>query len=148
MDGRLDWPTNGLERPVPAPRCPLLHPRFENFFVPLRQLLLLIARRHHQILVVSEDPLDELAFVRVASNEDLAAVSFCKDTRLNVKPQFGLALVRVGAVAREAGVGQNRPHVPVEVDCVLRRHLVCQHEAKKGCHETDRADHLDSLRLC
>ena len=48
-----------------------------------------------------------------------------------VQPQVGLAMARVGTVAEEAVVRQNRPHVAIELD-LLRQRRVRLREARRA----------------
>jgi len=53
--------------------------------------------------------MDQVAFIGLAGDEDRPA-------GLGVEAEVGLALGPVGAVAGEAGVGEDGPNVPVELD--------------------------------
>src|SRR5262249_27255434 len=81
-----------------------------------RQFLVRVLRRHH-VRAGREHARDDLAPVRIAGNDRRAAGSG-RLQRLfpNVETHIGFARIAVGAVAAEAGVRHDRPHVAIEAD--------------------------------
>jgi hypothetical protein len=67
-------------------------------------------------------------------------------SRLGVEPQLGLARPRIGAVAGEAAIGEQRADVAVVAErigpCADCR--ACREDAGKGC---ETADQIPSLQL-
>ena len=78
-----------------------------------------VGRRHHLVLVLRVDAHDEFALGGLAREK-----RFFGERRLaHVEAKLTLAVGGVGAVASEAVVGQQRPHIAVELDLRRDPHL-------------------------
>ena len=97
----------------------LLDPFFEDVLLSQREFFVRVRRRHEVVLVGRQDPGHEFTLADFAGNEGLCAYSFLAD----VEPQIGLTMLRVVAVAVEAVVAQNGPHIAVELDLGRDRRL-------------------------
>ena len=96
-------------------------------------------RRHPHRFVVARDPRDQFARRGIAGD----------DRRLNrpvarVEPQLRLATFRVGAMAEEALVGEDRTNVAVEVR--LGRERMRTHQPEDRPDRRNRDDHERSTR--
>jgi hypothetical protein len=108
-DGRFDGLFIG---PVLLVGGTLLDPLFQDVLLTLGELLVRIRRRHEVVFVIGEDAGDELAFAGFAGNEGFGLHGLVSE----VEPQIGLTMLRIVAVAVEAVVAQNGPHIAVELD--------------------------------
>ena len=78
--------------------------------------------RHHRVGIAARDSDDELTLAGVMRHDRRGAAFERSDGGLaGVEPQAGLTILLVGAVAGEAAIRQERPHVPVEVQRSIRR---------------------------
>ena len=108
---------DGFERPVLVPRRALVDPAGQHVDLPGRQPLVGQRRgRHPQPFVGVGDALVQQARPGVAGHDGGTARARPERPVPRVEPQPRLARALVGPVAREAVVGQNRPHVALEVD--------------------------------
>ncbi len=93
---------------------PLLNPAAQERFLVVAELLVKIGRRHHFILVVREDALPGLAGSGVFRHDGRVSAEISECPVARIKPQIGLPFLRVKTVAGKAGVGEDRPDVPIE----------------------------------
>ena len=108
---------HGLERPVLVPGRALVDPARQHVDLLGRQALVGQRRRGHpQTLVGVGHALVEQARPGVAGHDGGAAGARPERPVLRVEAQPRLAGALVRPVAREAVVGQDRPHVALEVD--------------------------------
>src|SRR5687767_335477 len=94
-----------------AERCAFLHPAAQRLFLRARQGPMRIDRRHPLLVVLGEDAMDELTFVRFSGNDH--ALLFLSLAR--VEPQPRLPRLWVLPVAVIAVLRQDRPDVATEV---------------------------------
>ena len=94
-------------------------PAFENFFLLSGEFLVRIGRRHQFVFIGAEDPLDQIAFIRLARHEGVLLHSGLT----HIEPQFRLAMASVVAMAVETVVREDRPHITVELDLLRQRRL-------------------------
>ena len=105
------------ERPVRLPLGALLDPPLEQVDLLGRQRSAQRLGRHPLALVLGGDTRDQIAVLKIARHDGVASrLVRAEGSLLRVEPQPGLALPRVGAVAVEALVRQDRPDLKVEVD--------------------------------
>src|SRR5262249_60197099 len=76
-------------------------------------------RRHDLVRVLADEAQVERALVRLLLDDGGAAFARAEEAFLAVEAELGLAAARIGAVALEAGVGQDGTDVPVEAQGVL-----------------------------
>ena len=109
------------KRPVPRPLRPIPDPPRQQRHLLGRELLVLLGRRHHVVLVRGGDAPHQLAAVGIAGDDrHLARLRLAEGRLPLIEPQPGLALRRIRPVAGEAVVGENRPHLPRKVDLPAR----------------------------
>ena len=89
-------------------------------------------RRHAPDAVPGGQPLEQRARLGVARDDDAL------EELVGVEPQVGLPRVLVRAVAEQARLGENRPHVPVELDHGRRLLRRRREIAGEGSAEPDR----------
>ena len=107
------------ERPVRLPLGALLDPAHERRRSAIGQREARLGRRHLDRRVVAEDAAtSSLRRVLPGTTAVCPEGSCARGAVLRVEPQAGLARAIVGAVALEAAVREDRPHVEVEVDDV------------------------------
>ena len=106
----------GDERPVPLPLGSLLYPAANQPDLALGELAVsLIGGRHAANRIVAGDAFDERAFLRLSRHDGEVSAEVLGRALLRIEPQGRLAVVDVRAVTREAFVGEDRPHVAVEL---------------------------------
>ncbi len=109
------------EGPVRLPRGALFNPRFDLRHLRGLQCLVRLGRRHDLVFVLGDDALEERALVGLALDDGrgffLAVLVLARgeEAGLGVETQAGFARAGVGAVAMEAGVGEHRADVAVEL---------------------------------
>ena len=124
---------DGLERPVLVPGRALVDPARQHVDLRGRQPLVGQRRgRHAQALVGVGDALVQHARPGVAGHDGGAPRARSERTLLRVEAQPRLAGALVGPMAREAVVGQDRPHVALEVDGGGRGRRALGGEAGRG----------------
>ena len=110
--GRLPGPD---ERPVRLVLRPLGDPPLQDVLLLVRERLLDVRRRHQLALVLREDPMHQLALVRLSRDDGQAARLQRTDGLVpEVQPEPRLAGLVVRAVAREAATRQDRPDLARE----------------------------------
>jgi hypothetical protein len=124
---RLD---EGAERPVLAPGRARVEPFLQGLDLRLGELLVGLGGGHEVVGVLGDDPPIELALGALPGDDGGAAlVILLPGLEFVVEPEVGLALLGVGSVAGEAGVGEDGEDVAVEVDAgVLVRSRAGQEE--------------------
>src|SRR5690606_29320140 len=124
----------------------LRDPRAQRRDLPVGEAITL--RRHHVGVVGRQpDAQQELAVVRMLAIDDLAALAAGEQGLAAVEPQAALRLAqaaaRVGvgrAVAVEAALAQDRQHVALELDALLRRRRGGeQHDGDRRCPHANSA---------
>jgi len=99
----------------------LFNPRFDLRHLRGLQRLVRLGRRHDLVFVLGDDALEERALVGLALDDGrgffLAVLVLARgeEAGLGVETQAGFARAGVGAVAMEAGVGEHRADVAVEL---------------------------------
>ena len=129
-------PVRGILRPGPDPlgKDPLLFGRKRNLGV---------RRRHHEVGVVAHDPGNNAARAGVARHDrPFAAIEFGDCRRTEIEPQSGLLVRLVRAVALEAAIGEDRPHIAVEVRAGGGQRR--RHHRGGQCDDEEEASHDDS----
>ena len=120
--------------------APLFDPRFDDGDFLLRHRLVRLRRRHLLGWIVRYEALIKLAFGRLTGNDDahpLAAI-FVR-VEIIIEPQIAFAGRFVRAVAEEAIVRKNWPHVAIEFHWGLRRYG--RRNAKAKENRKDSASH-------
>ena len=112
---RPDW---GAKAQCPSNSAPSAIQRRRVSFCSGRQLAVRLRRRHHLVGVGRQDAADEFALVRLGGHDHAARPL----SLLSVEAEVRLATVRILAVAGEAVLGQDRPHVPAVRDGRRRIH--------------------------
>jgi hypothetical protein len=102
------------EGPVSLPLRPLFDPLLQDGDVARRELPPRIDRRHLVVRISRRHPLDELALTGLGGDNRRLLRPLAEQPGFGVQPQFGLALVGVGAVAGVTVLGQDRPDIAVE----------------------------------
>ena len=104
-----------LERPMLLVRRTLLDPAFDRLLLRGGQLLVRLRRRHHLVLVVTENAQPHLALRQVAGLDRNHPV-FARLIRAlrRVEAQLRFAMFGVDPVAGEAVVRKDRPNIAVE----------------------------------
>ena len=102
--------------PVALPFGPLLDPAAERLDLGLRERPARPLGGHPLGVIVRDDPLDQGALARLAGDDHRPVLPLRERPLLLVEPEARLALALVGAVALEAGLGEDRADVAVEVD--------------------------------
>ena len=88
---------------------PVGDPAFEQLDLLRREFAIGLRRRHHVVLALGKDAANEFALVRIAGFHDCPAVGELLARAFEgVQPELGLALVGVGAVARETVLREDR----------------------------------------
>ena len=106
-----------LESPVALVFGALGDPAADRVHLGGRQHLMEFRRRHVVVRVRRQQPLHHRTLLRLAGDDGGIAGLAALARRLEgVEAQLALVLALVGAVAGEAGVGEDRPDVPVELD--------------------------------
>ena len=120
VDGRRD--RDGREEgPVRLPRGALLDPSLDLRHLRGLQRLVRLGRGHDLVFVLGDDALEKRALVGLSFDDGrglfLAVLILPRgeEAGLGVETQAGLARAGVGAVAMEAGVGEHRADVAVEL---------------------------------
>ncbi len=112
----------GKQRPMAFVLGSLFNPAAQGCHVVGRQTrLLALGGRHHLVVVGRADPFDQDAFVRLAGHDGRITAQVGRGRRAIVQPQVGLAMFFVRAVAEEAVLRQDRPHVGVVAHAIRRR---------------------------
>ncbi len=128
-----------FERPMLRPDSSVAHPAFENIDLFGGQLFARIRRRHHYVKITRNNPANELAIVHVA---------FDDHSRLGglflIESQLCFASARIGAMTVEAFVGQNGPHIAVEVDAPNT--FVCRRRDASREHEQKATKNLSIIK--
>ena len=106
----------GHERPMLLPLGPLLDPALEGVEFLVGQRRTEVRRRHAVALELRGDAMPELRRLDVAAHDRGVSAEVGERLLLQVETQAGFARLRVGAVAREAAVREDRPHLAREVD--------------------------------
>ena len=109
--GRHGGPGRHRVRPVPGVLRPGLHPRFQRLHLLRRERLAELRRRHHLAGVRGFHPLHQRALGRLPRHDRAF-----ERPGAGVQAQARLPAPLVRAVAGDAMVKEDRPHVAVEVD--------------------------------
>jgi hypothetical protein len=117
-DSGQRWSPRRDVRPVRLPRGAFHDPAPQRLDLRARQPRLAARDVRHALVVVRvRDALDQRALLRLAGHDrDGARRERGLRVLLAVEPQPRLAPVAVGAVAAETVVGEDRPHVAVELE--------------------------------
>ena len=105
--------------PMPLVFRTLRDPFPQDFLLPRREFFVRLRRRHQLVLVRRENALHEFARLGLSRHERLALQRLLAD----VEPQLCLAVFRIVAVAVEAVVREDRPHIAVEFDLRRQRRI-------------------------
>ena len=124
IERRGSWsPSGGVigrdrrERPVRLVVGAFRHPSREQGLLVLAERQVRFGRRHRVFDLFSGDAANELALRRIARLDDRPAGGQLLERALaQVEPQLGLAPRRVGSVAAETAIGEQRPDLAGEVD--------------------------------
>jgi hypothetical protein len=113
---------------------PLLDPPPEELHLPRGELQAGLFRRHHVFVVVGGQSAVRFALVGLARDDGEDALAVGRRALVRVEPELCLTGGRVGAVALEAGVGEDGADVAVEVDAVGQRGVrtACVRGARQG----------------
>jgi hypothetical protein len=99
------------EGPVCFPLRALLYPSAQRLDLTRAELVAaLISRGHSDRWVVRCNALDQFARGRIARNDNRLGSIFL------IKAELGFALSRIGSVAGVTLVGQDGPHIAIELD--------------------------------
>ena len=114
-------------------RGALVDPALDELHLRRRET---VVRRHELEIILGADSQVELARGRVSGGDGAVAATILEGALPGIEPQVGIALVRVGAVAGEALVGEEGEDVAVEVDGLvfLRRRGSGRAQAAQPCH--------------
>jgi hypothetical protein len=119
------------------------------------QFLVRVRRRHLVVLIGRDDPCPEFALFQIARDDGRFALGcLLEKPLLRVQPQTGLARVVVGAMAGEAIVRKNGPHVAIEangaIGCGQFHRAACQRRHYRHAQNEIPAHalHSDSFRRC
>ncbi len=119
----------------------LVDPAADKFDLLRGKLLAAVGRRHTEGGIALGDSVIELALFAVARHDGMAAgLQLGERGLFLIEPQSRLPGFRIGAVALVAGIGQQRPDVPVEV------HLVLGHGMRRSQQPDDRNRNIDPAR--
>ena len=91
-------------------------PAADEFDLGRRHLAIGLGRRHLLVGVMRQQTLQDLALLRLAGDDRGDAFVGLDRVIADVKPQAGLAVLRVLTVAVEAVLREDRPDVAVEAD--------------------------------
>ena len=108
-----------LIRPMPLIFRTLRDPLFEDLLLPHREFFVRLRRRHQLVLVRRENAFHEFARLGFPRHERFALQRLLAD----VEPQLCLAVLRIVAVAVEAVIREDRPHIAVEFDLRRQRRI-------------------------
>ncbi len=100
------------ERPMFFVGGARVDPTFEDFLLGGRHRAVRLGRRHDLVLILGEEALDQLAAGGIPRDESLLFQGFLTD----IQTEFALALVRVGSVAIETVLGQDRANIPIVLE--------------------------------
>ena len=115
-DGRFD---RNLESPVALILGAFLDPLFDEGDLGFGEHLVELRRRHVVIRVVGAQALHHFALFRMPGRDGgIAGLAALARGFERIKSQLALDLILVRAVAGVAGVGEDRPDVPVELDAL------------------------------
>ena len=119
--------------------APCSNPPDQRRLLDLGQRQMRVGHRHHHGRVRAQDAADELALAGVAGHHrPMAGGQRGKRALFRVEAQAALARAVVRAMALEALVRQDRPHVEVEVH--LRRHAGHLRRGRTARGSADRGD--------
>jgi hypothetical protein len=97
----------------------LVDPPRQRRFLGVGKVLARRGGRHSLVGVGGVDSANQLALAAlIRHNRDGVAFKLCPLAVLRIKSQTGLAIFVVEAVAFEALVGQDRPHIAIEIDAL------------------------------
>ena len=106
-----------LKRPMPRPLRPLGHPAFEKFLLLRLQPFQLLRRRHHIVLVVGKNALQQLALRHIPRHHRARPrLRLAKSRLLQIQPQLPLASPRIRPVAIKARLRKNRPDIAGKIN--------------------------------
>ena len=110
-------PLHPFKRPMSAILRPLRDPPTENLSLGRSHRLVDVRRRHDHVGIGARDAGEDLAGLRLAGHDRRAAALECRDgDTAVVEPQPRLPVFGIGPMAGEAAVGEDRPHITVEVE--------------------------------
>ena len=110
-----------LKRPVVSPRGALLDPGSEQLDLIGGQFSATARWRHQGVGIIGFDPGNQFTLIRVAGRDRVTTIFECgKHAVTGIQSQPGLPLFFVGAVARKAIIGNQRPDLTIEVDLRAR----------------------------
>jgi hypothetical protein len=102
---------------------PLLDPFVQDCNLPRREFFAGVCGRHFLVLVAGVDPDMGVTFPEFAWNDGPDPVVLRESPLTGVQAAIGLARFLVESVAVEAVLGENGPHVAVELDLGRERSL-------------------------
>ncbi len=109
-------PGDRLEGPVLLVFRTLFDPQADSFLLLVRQLLVRVRRRHYEVFVDGRDARPRFAGFRVAWLDRRETPPLRKCPLGRVEPELRLARFGVEAVTCETRIGEDRPHIAVELD--------------------------------
>ena len=115
-DGRHRGPLRRHERPVTLPLGALLDPFAHGGDLRFGERGAGLLGRHATGRRSGADARHEAALRGVAGRHDAVAAAVGEQALLGIEAQVRHTVLVVGTVAGEAVVGQNRTHVPIEID--------------------------------
>ena len=115
-------PFHPRERPVALILGPLLDPAVEDCGLRRRDRLAEMWRRHHDVGIGARNPGEKFTLVGLSRHDrPRPAAQFSGGVGGQIETQARLSLGIIGAVAGEAPVGEDRPHVAIERDPLAAR---------------------------
>ena len=102
---------------MPRPLRPLGHPAFEKFLLLRLQPFQLLRRRHHIVLVVGKNALQQLALRHIPRHHRARPrLRLAKSRLLQIQPQLPLASPRIRPMTIKTRLRKNRPDLARKIN--------------------------------
>ena len=144
LGGRSGHGGERLEGPVVLKGCTLVDPALEDGDFRRREAAdFCVGRRHHFLRVGAGDAEDDFALRASAGDDYGRAILFTEGSLAGIEAEFAFAAALIGAVAMEALVREDRPHLAAKIDRCggTGDDLQAEQEGQKSKWTEDRENH-------